>query len=122
MSLKFNCPIELMRTTSGTDEAGFASETDEALASVHAYREDRHGSEAWKNRSLFITATTLFRIRAIPGLTLDTRCVVVTADGRFNILSVENIKRRGLYWEILAEKVDTEGVVTGGKSTDQDAG
>lgn len=114
MSLKFNCAIELMRTVSEKDAAGFARETDQALASIRAYREDRYGSEVWKNRSLFTTATTLFRIRAIPDLSLDTRCVVITEDGRFNILSVEDIKRRGIYWEILAEKVGTEGVVTGG--------
>jgi len=39
---------------------------------------------------------------------------VVTEDGRHNILSVEDIRRKGLYWEILAERVDTEGVVKDG--------
>ena len=73
---------------SGTDSEGFPTERDELLASVRAYREDRYGSEAWKNRSLFSKATTLFRIRVIAGIKLDTRCVVVTEDGRYNILSV----------------------------------
>lgn len=114
MSVKLQHFIELFRVESGTDSEGFPIWQDELLASVRAYREDRYGSEAWKNRSLFSKATTLFRIRAIPGVKLDTRCVVVTEDGRYNILSVEDIRHKGLYWEILAEKVDTEGVVQNG--------
>ena len=114
MSIKLQHFIELFRVESGTDSEGFPTERDEMLASIRAYREDRYGSEAWKNRSLFSKATTLFRIRVIPGIKLDTRCVVVTEDGRYNILSVEDIRHKGLYWEILAEKVDTEGVVQDG--------
>lgn len=115
MSIKLRHFIEIFRVEQGTDEDGFPVERDELLASVRAYREDRYGSETWKNRSLFSTATTLFRIRKVPGITLDTRCVIVTKDGRHNILSVEDIRHKGLYWEILAEKTDTEGVVEDGK-------
>ena len=114
MSIKLQHFIELFRVEQETDPDGFPVERDVFLASVRAYREDRYGSETWKNRSLFSTATTLFRIRRIPGITLDTRCVVVTEDGRHNILSVEDIRRKGIYWEILAERVDTEGVVKDG--------
>lgn len=111
MSIKLQHSIELIRVENGTDEEGFPTERDVLLANVRAYREDRYGSEIWKNRSLFSKATTLFRIRAIPGVMLNTRSVVVTEDGRYNILSVEDIRHKGLYWEILAEKIDTEGVV-----------
>lgn len=114
MSIKLTHFIELFRVEQGTDEDGFPVERDELLVSVRAYREDRYGSEMWKNRSLFSKATVLFRIRSIPSIALDTRCVVVTEDGRYNILSVEDIRHKGLYWEILAEKVDTEGVVKDG--------
>lgn len=122
MSIKLKDFIELIRVRQGTDEDGFPIEKDEVLASVRAYREDRYGSETWKNRSLFSKATTLFRIRAIPGIALDTRCVVVTEDGRYNILSIEDIRHKGLYWEILAEKVETEGVVQYGQMRNQNAG
>ena len=81
MSIKLTHFIELFRVEQGTDEDGFPVERDELLVSVRAYREDRYGSEMWKNRSLFSKATVLFRIRSIPGITLDTRCVVVTEDG-----------------------------------------
>lgn len=114
MSIKLQHFIELFRVENGTDAEGFPLEQDTLLASVRAYREDRYGSETWKNRSLFSKATVLFRIRKIPEIMLDNRCVVVTDDGRYNILSVEDIRHKGMYWEILAEKVDTEGVVKGG--------
>ncbi len=114
MSIKLQHFIELMRTQTITDDEGFEKTVDIPLAHVRAYREDRYGSEAWKNRSQFSTATVLFRIRAIPGITLDTRCVVITEDGRYNILSVEDIRHKGMYWEILAEKTVTKGVVSRG--------
>lgn len=114
MSIKLQHFIELFRVEGQTDAEGFLIEHDTLLASVRAYREDRYGSETWKNRSLFSKATVLFRIRKIPRITLDNRCVVVTDDGRYNILSVEDIRHKGMYWEILAEKVVTEGVVKGG--------
>lgn len=114
MSIKLTHFIELMRVEMTTDAEGFPLERDVSLAHVRCYREDRYGSETWKNRSLFSKATTLFRLRKIPGISLDTRCVVIAEDGRFNILSVEDIRSKGLYWEILAEKVDTKGVVKDG--------
>lgn len=114
MSIKLIEPIALLRIALATDEAGFRTETEVPIAHVSAYREDQYGSEVWKNRSLFSKATTLFRIRPIPKVALDNRCVVLCSDGRFNILSVEDIRHRGLYWELLAEKVGTEGVVEDG--------
>ena len=53
MSIKLTHFIELFRVEQGTDEDGFPVERDELLVSVRAYREDRYGSEMWKNRSLF---------------------------------------------------------------------
>ena len=114
MSIKLSHFIELMREEQTSDKEGFPIKRDVPLAHVRCYREDRYGSEVWKNRSLFSKATTLFRLRAIPGVKLDMRCVVIAEDGRFNILSVEDIRHKGLYWEILAERVDTKGVVENG--------
>ena len=57
------------------DGEGFIANGDKALASVRAYREDKHGGEAWKNRAAFSNADTLFRFRAIPDLTVTTAIV-----------------------------------------------
>lgn len=101
-----NCFVELVWTARVTDSEGFASTADEVLAKVRAYREDRHGTESWANRAAFSTATALFRFRKIPGVIVDSSQYLVCADGRYRILSVEDIKGRGMYYEVLAEKLE----------------
>ena len=50
------------------DSEGFTEKGDVILASVRAYKEDRHGSEKWANRAAFSQASALFRFRRIPNL------------------------------------------------------
>lgn len=78
---------------------------DEILASVRVYREGRHGSDRWANLAAFSETTDLFRFRCIPGLTVTTDHILVCEDGRFEITSVEDVKGRGMYTEVLAKKV-----------------
>lgn len=87
------------------DSEGFSATADEILASVRVYREGRHGSERWANLAAFSEATDLFRFRYIPGLTVTTDHILVCEDGRFEITSVEDVKGRGMYTEVLAKKV-----------------
>ena len=87
------------------DSEGFSTTADEILASVRVYREGRHGSERWANLAAFSEATDLFRFRYIPGLTVTTDHILVCEDGRFEITSVEDVKGRGMYTEVLAKKV-----------------
>jgi len=101
---KMNTFIELVTAERGKDSEGFAVIGDQIVATFRAYREDRRGTAAWANRAAFSTASAMFRFRMIPGVTLDTSHVIVCADGRYKILSVENVKGRGLYCEVLAEK------------------
>ena len=84
---------------------GFASKQDVTLASVPMYQEGRHGSERWANLATFSEATDLFRFRTIPDLKITTEHFILCNDERFNIISVEDIKGRGMYTEILAKKV-----------------
>ena len=84
-------------------------ETDEVLASVRAYREGRHGSEKWANRATFSSATDLFRFRVVPGLEVTPDMMIVCGEGRFQISSVEDVKGRGMYLEVLAEEVKASG-------------
>lgn len=98
--------------TGGTlvlDDEGFSTVTDVVFASVRSYREGRHGNEKWANRSTFIDATDLFRFRVISGLTVTTAMVIVCADSRFEITSVEDVKGRGMYIEVLAKEVVSSG-------------
>ena len=91
------------------DAEGFATKTVNILASIHAYREGRHGSQKWVNRAAFSEATDLFRIRFIPGLAVTTAHVILCGDARFSITSVEDVKGRGMYLEVLAKKVTPDG-------------
>ena len=80
---------------------------DEILASVRVYREGRHGSQRWANLATFSEATDLFRFRVIPGLVVSTDHIIVCDGGRYNITSVEDVKGRGMYIEVLAKKVES---------------
>ena len=102
---KMNTFIDIVEARKVKDSEGFTSTEDVILASVRAYREGRHGSERWENLAAFSEATDLFRFRVIPGLSLTTSMFLVCEDGRFDITSVEDVKGRGMYIEVLAKKV-----------------
>ena len=102
---KMNTFIDIVETRKVKDSEGFTSTEDVVLASVRAYREGRHGSERWANLAAFSEATDLFRFRVIPGLTVTTEHFIVQGGERFDIVSVENVKGRGMYIEVLAKKV-----------------
>jgi len=106
---RMNTPISIVQEVVTKDTEGFATKTDNILVSVHAYREGRHGSQKWVNRAAFSEATDLFRLRVIPGLTVTTAHVILCGDARFSITSVEDVKGRGMYLEVLAKKVTPDG-------------
>ena len=106
---RMNTLISITREVVMKDVEGFATKTDEVIASVFAYREGRHGSQKWVNRATFSEATDLFRFRVIPGLTVTTANVIQCGDDHFEITSVEDVKGRGMYIEALAR--DRKSVV-----------
>ena len=106
---KMNTFIEIVEKQKVLDDEGFSTVTDVVLASVRAYREGRHGNEKWANRSTFTDATDLFCFRVIPDLTITTAMVIICADSRFEITSIEDVKGRGMYIEVLAKEVVSSG-------------
>ena len=106
---KMNTFIDIIQKTATKDSEGFSTETDNTVASVRAYREGRHGNEKWANRATFSEATDLFRFRRIPNVTVTTSMVLVNKYDRFEITSVEDVKGRGMYLEILAKEVKPSG-------------
>ena len=106
---KMNAIVDIVKPTVTTDEDGFRIVSDEVLATVRAYREGRHGSERWANRAAFTDATDLFRFRVIPKLPVSTDMALVCGAERFEITSVEDVKGRGMYVEVLARKVESSG-------------
>ncbi|MDD3400994.1 MAG: head-tail adaptor protein [Eubacteriales bacterium] len=106
---KMNTFIDLVGKQTVKDSEGFSTETDIIIASVRAYREGRHGNEKWANRAAFSEATDLFRFRCIPSVTVMTAMVIANGNGRFEITSVEDVKGRGMYIEVLAKEVKPSG-------------
>ena len=103
---KMNKFIEIVTASPTKDAEGFTTSGDTVLANIRAYKEDRHGNERWANMAAFSAASSLFRFRAIPGLTVETSHFIVCGGERFRILSVEDVKGRGMYVEALAEKLE----------------
>lgn len=106
---KMNSFIDITQKETIKDSEGFKIQTDNILASVRAYREGRHGNEKWANRASFSEATDLFRFRHIPGLIVTTSMIIVCDNGRFEITSVEDVKGRKMYVEVLAKEVNPGG-------------
>ena len=106
---RMNTLISIAREVVTKDVEGFATRTDQVITSVPAYREGRHGSQKWVNRAAFSEATDLFRFRVIPGLTVTTAHAIFCGDDRFKITSVEDVKGRGMYLEVLTKKVTPDG-------------
>lgn len=106
---KMRTPIKLAEKRIVKDAEGFSHTEEQVLASLRAYREGRHGTERWANRAAFSEATDLFRFRHIPGVIITTAMLIICADKRFEITSVEDVRGRGMYIEVLAKAVEPSG-------------
>lgn len=102
---KMQTYIKIYSTTSVKDEEGFSVKEEELLLEIRAYKENRNGNEAWKNRASFTTATVLFRFRKPPAIEITTSETLICQGERYNIVSVEDIREKGMYLEVLAEKI-----------------
>ena len=100
---KMNTIISIVSKEIHKDSQGFKQQSETVLATVHAYREGRHGSERWANLSTFSEATDLFRFRMIPNIKVTTLHTIICGDERFEITSVENVKGRDMYIEVLGK-------------------
>jgi SPP1 family predicted phage head-tail adaptor len=106
---KMNTQIQITQKQVTLDDEGFQTESNVVVATVRAYREGRHGSEKWANRAAFSEATDLFRFRTIPGLTVTADMRLICGGSVFEITSVEDVKGRGMYIEVLCKEVQSSG-------------
>ena len=106
---KMNTQIQITKKQVTLDNEGFQTESDVVVATVRAYREGRHGSEKWANRAAFSEATDLFRFRTIPGVKISTDMRLFCDGTVFDITSVEDVKGRGMYIEVLCKEVQPSG-------------
>lgn len=106
---KMNRFIEITQKQVVTDSEGFQTESNVVVARIRAYREGRHGSEKWANRAVFSEATDLFRFRTIPNVEVTTEMRILCDGAVFEINSVEDVKGRGMYIEVLCKEVQPSG-------------
>ena len=99
---KMNTFIDIISTEPTKDADGFVNHGDTVVASVRAYFEQKNSTEKWRNMSQSSEVNALFRLRVVPGLELNNRHIIVCESKRYNIYSVENVKGRGMYLEVLA--------------------
>lgn len=99
-----NKHAKLCEKASVTDSEGFSSQRVAVLASIRVFVEGRHGSERWANLAAFSEATELFRFRKIPNVKVTTKQYIIFEDEEYDILSVEDVKGRGMYIEVRAKK------------------
>lgn len=106
---KMNTTIDIISTEPVKDAEGFVTTGDHILSSVRAYKEVRNTSAKWEriiSNAAFASVTAMFRFRKIPGLTVTTSHFLSDGEGRFNIVSAEDVRGRGMYVEVLAEKLE----------------
>lgn len=101
---KMNTFINIIEITTTKDSEGFKSETDSIIASVRAYREEKHGSRKWTNLAAFTKADAIFKFRKIPGIQIKSGMVLVCDTGRYTVESVEAFN--SMYVEAIAVKVE----------------
>lgn len=106
---KMNKFIEIKSIQNVKDSEGFSFKQEVTIAKVRGYREGRHGSEKWANRTTFTEATDLFVIRSLRNIKLTTDMVILCDDETFEITSIEDVKGKNMYVEILAKKVIQNG-------------
>ena len=106
---KMNKFIEIVTTSPTKDAEGFTVKGDTVIANIRAYFEPKNSTEKWRNNAVFAEANALFRFRNIPGVIIDTTMFIICGGGRYNIISVEDVRSRGMYMEVFAKAVSGSG-------------
>ncbi|WP_461206070.1 phage head completion protein [Clostridium sp. DL1XJH146] len=101
---KMNTLIDIIERINTKDSEGFKSETDNIIASVRAYKEEKHGSRKWANMAAFTKADAIFKFRKISGIQIKSGMILVCDTGRYTIESAEVLNK--MYVEAIAVKVD----------------
>ena len=106
---KMATPIVINCVRHEKDEDGFARAKEIPIASARAYFETKNSTEKWANSAVLKNATALFRFRYLPEVKLDTSMVIECMGERYNIVSVENIRQKNMYYEVIGKLVETVG-------------
>lgn len=103
---KLNTFIDIINTEPVKDSEGFATTGDVIIAKVRAYFEQKNSTEKWTNMAQNSNVNALFRLRVIPNITLTDKHIIICDGKRYNIFSVENVRGRNMYFEVLWVSID----------------
>jgi len=106
---KMNVPIIICKKQYLKDKDGFTVPREEPIASVRAYFEPKNTTEKWSNRAVLKEASALFRFRYFPDMRIDTAMVIDCLGERYNIVSVENVRQKNMYYEVVGKLEDAYG-------------
>ena len=100
--------IDIISTATAKDADGFQSQADTVVLSTRAAVETKNRTKKWANLAAYTTANALFRIRKHPdvSVTAEMRVGVKKHGSQYRIISVEDVAQRGMYIEIIAEKIE----------------
>ena len=98
--------IDIIETVRVKDAEGFSGEpVEKVILSTRAYFEQQRGTKVWANRAAFSTATAMFTFRADPAVKITPSYSIRHRGELYRILSVRDTGGRGMYVEILADKI-----------------
>lgn len=106
--------IEIVSKEPIKDAEGFVTSEYSVLARVKAYFEQKNSTEKWVNMAQNNNVNALFRLRYIPGLQVTTEHFIFCNDRCYDIYSVEDVKNKHMYLEILASEQHNGGMVRDG--------
>lgn len=96
-------PIKIIKVTYDKDAEGFRIPHEELIAAVHAYFEPKNSTEKWINRAVLQNASALFRFRYISNKVIDTSMVIDCCGNRYNLVSVEDVRQKHMYYEAVGK-------------------
>ena len=98
--------IDVIEKINTTDAEGFPNKpVEKTILSTRAYFEQQRGTKIWANRAAFSTATAMFTFRADPAVKITPSYNIKHRGDIYRILSVRDAGGRGMYVEILADKI-----------------
>jgi len=106
---KMTTTINICTRATALDADGFATTTDQVVATVRAFKSTQNATARWEriiNNAAFAGVNAIYEFRTIPGVEVTTKMLIAEKDGVYNIVSVENVRGRGKYLQVLAKRVE----------------
>jgi head-tail adaptor len=97
--------VAVVRREYVLDAEGFSVSQSIPVMEAKAEVELKKANEFWANLAAWSEVDAIFRIRRKPGVEIDSSMLLIAPDGEYNVTSVDSIKGRGMYIEIMAKRI-----------------